>query len=238
MVELPPLPPLLVLNPADWDRIALLPQYGLAHVNRTRIVMGTKHSGLWTAVADHAWADLPDADRKRMADVYGTPPDLGMFADLVIVHELTHLTDLPSWLDGADIGKRSWSARVPRLLWVTELFANIGMQGYIAEREPESLPRLETAFEVLGGTAPSRFPFRRLSEMHSSVATPGTDGTNYVWFQFRLLILATRLWRAAGAAGFQRLHGVLHGPVLSDQAVFGVLAELDPAVADDVRCWA
>ncbi len=237
LVALPPPPPLFVLDPTDWSRIALLPQYGLAHVNRTRIVMGMQNSGLWITVADQTWPELSVFDRQRMISVYGQPPDLGMFADMVISHELTHLTDLPSWLDDPVAGARSWSADRPKFLWLTELFANLGMQGYVAEREPESLPALETAYEVIGEMASSRFTFRRLREMHESVTTPGMDGVNYVWFEFRLLILAGRLWRTAGPVAFQRLHEILHGPVLSEDAVFEVLAKLDPAVADNARRW-
>jgi hypothetical protein len=40
LVPMPTTPPLFVLDPVDWLRIALIPQYGLAHVNRTRICLG------------------------------------------------------------------------------------------------------------------------------------------------------------------------------------------------------
>jgi hypothetical protein len=55
LVEVPAPPPLFVLDPGDWRRIALIPQYGLAHVSRTRIVMGQRRSGLWALVADSVW---------------------------------------------------------------------------------------------------------------------------------------------------------------------------------------
>jgi hypothetical protein len=172
-----------------------------------------------------------------MEAVYGAPPDLSLFADLIISHELTHLTDLPTWLDDPGIGRRSWSADEPRLLWLSELFANLGMHGYIADREPESLPVMETVFEVVGGTDPARWPMRRLQDMYDAIAAPDMDGTNYLWFEFRLQIIAKRLWEAAGGAGFQRLRDVLHGPVLPDAEIFEVLAELDKGVAGSLRRW-
>jgi hypothetical protein len=131
-----------------------------------------------------------------MESVYGVPPDLAPFADLVICHELTHLADLPSWLDDPSVGRRGW-----------------------------------------GDIAPSRWAFQRLNEMYDSAAAPGMDGTNYVWFEFRLQIFAKRLWAAAGAAGFRRLNTMLRGPVLPDEEIFAVLGELDRAVADDLRRW-
>jgi hypothetical protein len=234
LVELPPIPPLFVLDPADWDRIALTPHYGLAHTSRTRTVMGQQQSGLWANVANEVWSDISAADRQRLEGVYGTPPDLSEFADLVIAHELTHLADRPSWLDDDIAGERCWGAREPRLLWLNELFANLGMQGYISQREPESLLALETVFEVIGAVSPDRWRFRRLSEMYESATAPGMDGTNYVWFEFRLQILAQKLWQAAGTDGFLRLHSVLHGPILPHEAILDALAEIDETVAGNV----
>lgn len=234
LVERPPTPPLFVLDPADWDRVALIPHYGLAHTSRTRTVIGRQQSGLWATVANEVWPDLSTADRGRLADVYGTPPDLMAFADLVIAHELTHLADRPSWLDDETAGERCWGAREPRLLWFNELFANLGLQGYITQREPESLLALETVFEVIGTTSPLRWRFRRLSEMHEAATAPGMDGTNYVCFEFRLQILAKRMWQAAGADGFRWLHRILHGPILPDKVIFGILAEIDQEVAEIV----
>lgn len=236
LVEMPSPPPLFVLDAGNWDNVALLPQYGLAHVNRTRIVIGQEPSGMWTLIRDSVWPDLSDAGRQRLQNVYGSPPDLGRFADLVISHELTHLADRPSWLD-LDASGRSWSADEPRLLWFTELFANLGLHGYVVEREPESLPVLEAVFEVIGGTAPARWPFHRLDEMHESVASPDMDGTNYLWYEFRLQILAKRLWESSGPAGFQQIHRMLHGPVLPDEDIFSALAAMDQAVADQISRW-
>jgi hypothetical protein len=238
LTEMPPLPPLFVLDPGhDWDRIALSRHYGLAHVNRTRIVTGQRQSGMWTAVTEGIWSELSATDKERLTSAYGTPPDLSAFGDMIISHELTHLAHSPGRLDDTSHGRRNWSAESPRLLWVAELFANLGMQGYIAEREPESLAAMETVFEVIGQTSPARWTFHRLDEMYNSTSDPGMDGTNYVWFEFRLQMLAKRLWNSAGAAGFQRLSGILHGPALADEEIIGVLSELDPTVADDVRRW-
>jgi hypothetical protein len=237
LFEMPALPPLFVLDVGDWDRIALIPQYGLAHVNRTRIVIGQKQSGLWTRIRDSVWSDLSPADRRRLQDVYGIPPDFSRFADLVVSHELTHLADRPSWADPQGGGRRSWGAEEPRLLWFAELFANLGLHGYVVEREPESLPVLETIFEVIGGITSTRWSFRRLNEMYDSVATPGMDGTNYLWYEFRLQILAKRLWESSGTPGFQEMHRLLHGPVLQDEEIFDELAAMDQTVADQARRW-
>src|SRR5262249_37631048 len=131
----------------------------------------------------------------------------------------------PDWLDE------------PGLLWFRELFANVGLHGYVAEREPECLPVLETLFEVVGGMPPGRGPLRRLGEVAQGLAGPGPDGTTYVWFEFRLQLSAKRLWEAAGAAGFRALHQAVQGPALGQDALLELLASMDPGVAADLRRW-
>ena len=237
LFDLPKIPPLFVLGPADWDRIALVPQYGLAHVNRSRIVMGQACSGLWNSVLESVWPGLSTSGRQLLQRVYGKGQGLGAFSDLIISHELTHLADLPLWLD-TDAGDRGWGAQEPRLLWISELFANVGLQGYVVEREPESRAALETIFEVVGRTSPAQWEFHRLHEMYDSITRPGADGVNYVWFEFRTQILAKRLWEAGGATGFQKIQRMLHGPVLPDAEIIEALAAIDRTVADDVSQWA
>jgi hypothetical protein len=236
LVDFPEPPPLFVIGPEDWDRIALIPQYGLPHVNHTRIVTAQEPSGAWTALLERVWPALPDSDRERLRRVYGTPPELGAFADLIVAHELTHLTDGHN-TDGGATSERDLLDEA-RLLWFTELFANLGLHGYIVECEPEAQLILETLFEVIGSTAPAQWPLHQLDEMYESFTAPGQDGTNYMWFQFRLQMLAKRLWEAAGGAGFQRIHAILRGPVPDDAEIVALLATMDQTVADDVRRWA
>jgi hypothetical protein len=63
------------------------------------------------------------------------------------------------------------------------------------------------------------------------------DGSNYVWFEFGLLVLARRLWRTAGVEAFQRLVAAMRGRALDFEQVVELLAELDPGVARAVRKW-
>jgi hypothetical protein len=235
LVAMPPTPPLFVLDPADWDRVALVPQYGLAHVSRTRIVIGQQPSGLWGGLVSRVWPDLGCSDRQRLTAVYGDPPDVSCFADLVVSHELAHLADRPGHLD-TDGEERGWGA-VPRVLWFVELFANLGLQGYVSDCEPGELRRLETLFEVIGGTPATMWPINALNAMYDSLTAPGADGSNYCWYEFRLQLVAKRLWETGGVAGFKSMHTVLHGPPLTDDELVEVIAGIDKLVADDVREW-
>jgi hypothetical protein len=236
-LEMPPTPPLLVVGRQDWDRVALIPQYGLPHVSRTRMLMGQEPSEMWDSVIATAWPDLSHAARVRLRQVYGTPPDLGSFADLLVAHELTHLADNPAWLDEQRPGSEHAWGNNPRVLWFVELFANVGLHGYIAEREPDALPALETIFDVVWHTSPARWPITELSRMHEAATAENSDGTNYVWFEFGLQVLAKHLWESSGTTALTHLNATLHGPVLPDEQIIDVLGELSPAAADNVRAW-
>jgi hypothetical protein len=235
LVEMPPTPPLFVLDPADWNRVALTPLYGLAHVNRTRVVIGQQPSGLWEGLVSRVWPELAFSARQRLTTVYGEPPDVSCFADLVISHELAHLADRPGHLDTT--GQEPGWGSVPRVLWFVELFANLGLQGYVSDCEPHESSRLETLFDVIGSTPAAMWPINALSAMYDTLTTPGADGSNYCWYEFRLQRFAKRLWEARGAASFKTLHTVLHGPLLTDDELVEVIADIDTRVAADVRRW-
>src|SRR6201988_3606963 len=99
MVNMPPIPLLFVLDAKDWPRAALLPHYGLAHVNRSRIVVGQEPSPFFDRIIDRLRPKLSDSSLARLAGVYDDPLDFSPFADLLVCHELTHLADRPSQLD-------------------------------------------------------------------------------------------------------------------------------------------
>jgi hypothetical protein len=235
MVDMPPPPSLYVLSEADWLRAALIPAYGIPHVNRRRIVVPLRIGGPWNTLVPGAWNQLSCLDRRRIRAVYGSPPDVTPFVELLISHELTHLADRPGHLDADDVG-RGWGV-VPRVLWFVELFANVGLHGYVSDCEPAESPRLETLFEVIGSTPSSGWPISALSEMYQALTSPDDDGSNYCWYEFRLQQIARRLWDRGGASAFSKLHTALQGPVLNDDDILEVLADIDGKTATDVSRW-
>jgi hypothetical protein len=207
----------------------------LAHVNRTRICLGQRTTALWGSLVSRLWNDLDLAAQTRLIEVYGNPPDASPFADLVVSHELTHLADRPSHLD-TQTDERSWGL-TPRLLWFVELFANLGLHGYVLENEPDQQEVLEALFEVIGSTPARLWRWTGLTQMYDSLASADDDGANYCWYEFQLQMVAKRLWMTGGAAGFQSIHAALHGPVLSDSEAVDVIAQIDVAAAKHIRKW-
>jgi hypothetical protein len=215
-------PPLFVLGPDDWNRVAAIPLYGMPHVDSTRIVIGQQPAAFWHNLTSLIAPHLRSADLQRLTDVYGEPPNLGSFADLLVSHELSHLAHGGSWPDS------------PLLFWLKELAANLGLQGYVSEVEPEEAARLETIFEVTWAAGASHWPVRDLDRMADSLEG---DGSNYVWFEFGLQVLAKRLWQTAGVAALERVMTALRGPELTFGQVVDLMVELDAGVAQAIRDW-
>jgi hypothetical protein len=221
-VGMPETPPLFVVGPDDWDKVAAIPLYGMPHVESDRVVVGQQPAAFWSTLTGVIAPLVGSEGLSRLHSVYGDPPELGTFADLLVSHELSHLAHSESWSED------------PVSFWMKELAANIGLQGYVTEVEPSETARLETVFEVAWTAPGSHWPVRELSRMGDSLAG---DGANYVWFEFGLQVLAKRLWQTAGATALKNVIAALRGPKLDFGQAVDLLEELDPAVAQAVRDW-
>ena len=217
---------LYVAGPADWDRVAAIPLYGMPHAVADRVVTSTTPAPFWRDYTDRIEPHLTEADRTRLRAVYGDPPDLGgRFADLVIAHELTHLFH--------DFDEATGETDFPRL-WLAELFANIGLYGYVAEREPDQLAVLETICELSVAAGPELWPVRALNRMGDGL----TEGPlNYIWFEFLLILVARRIWQAGAADAFTAFRDTLRDRTLSDERILARLANIHPDVAAAAQRW-
>jgi hypothetical protein len=236
-VELAPQPPLLVVGEQDWGRIALIPQYGLAHVCRDRMVVGLESGQLWFTLLDKIWPALSEEAQEKMNAVYGRPAHLGAFEELLSVHELTHLADNPAHLDPESPGSEKFWGNNPFVLWFVELFANLGLHGYVHECEPEKVPALETLFTCAWSTPVDLWPVREFPSMLEAMTSPGMDGTNYAWLEHRLQVVAKILWDDAGTQALRAMSEVLHGPILAYPDIVDFLAELSAEAAEMIHNW-
>jgi len=83
-----------------------------------------------------------------------------------------------------------------------ELFANLGLQGYVLDVEPDQQKSLETLFEVVWDHA--ALP-HKLHALHDMAAAMMSDALNYVWFGVRATVAGRRLWRTAGVTALRAL---------------------------------
>jgi len=119
------IPDLYVVGPDDWDGVATIPVYGMPHAEPDRIVVGQQPAAFWDVVLASVENYLTEEDWAALRRVYGDPPDIGGFADLLVSHEIGH------YLHTVDDTKH------PTSFWLRELLANLALQGYVSEVEPE-----------------------------------------------------------------------------------------------------
>ena len=221
---------LLVLDPADWEKVASIPIYAAPTFRDTEagptIVTGSEPAPFWNEVLELMRPDVSPETRGQVLAVYGDPPDPGRaYSDLVVVHGLTHLFHEPD----ADTGEGDF----PRL-WLAELFADLGLTGYLADVEPEQLPVLQTACLMTREVAPSRLPVRSLDDMGTALSI---DPHYYCVYQHLLTLEAARIWDAAGVRGLRSFHTELRRPEMTDEEILTVLERLHPPTAVSIRDW-
>jgi hypothetical protein len=181
---------LYVLDEDEWAEHAEIPMYAIphAHPDSGKIVLGSQPTTLFDSVCTQFWPDFEEDSRDAMHQVYGNPPLLEEFADLILVHELLHLVPRGQSLP---------------TMWHEELFANLGAVGYLASEEPDELPVYMTFMHAGCDVPPSRVPCSTLVDMASSFEHGGF--ANYVWYQCRLIVAAERLWNTRGVEALRAL---------------------------------
>ena len=181
---------LYVLDEDEWAAHAEVPVYAIPHADSDsgKIVLGSRPATLFGSVCAQFWPDFDEDSRDAMHQIYGNPPMLEAFADLILVHELMHLVPRGQSLP---------------TMWHEELFANLGAVGYLASEEPDELPVYMTFCRAGCDVPPSRVADSELVDMASSFEHGGF--ANYVWYQCRLIVAAERLWNTHGVETLQAL---------------------------------
>lgn len=169
-----------VLGPHDWEERAEDVVYGLPHINDAgTMYLAATDSALFDDTVALTVEHLPEDWRGRFAAVYGDPPRMRAFRDLLSIHELAHTYHLQAGF-------------VIEPLWLMEYFCNLALQGFVAELEPTARPVLETWPVAAAHIPPSRQGVEGLETM--SMENPVT----YVWYQLRLQLMAMRTWETGG----------------------------------------
>ena len=179
----------------------------------------------WQEYLDALRPDLSRSAASAITATFGDPPDFTAIADLIITHEATHLFH--------QIDPVTWASEFPSD-WVMELFANLGMHGYLATHEPEKLGLLAVMAEATVDAGNGIWGMQHLSLMGQSMQA---SVTNYVWYEFRLIRLAEQLWVAGGEDSLRDYQRLLGHPDLPNDQVIERLSTLEPAVADAIRRW-
>jgi hypothetical protein len=191
VLELRVEPTLNILGPADWERLAEVPVYGMPHFGADGMVfVAATPPPLFEDLGAMVDQDASPEHRAALRRVYGDELDLSPFMDLLPVHELAHLSHLAAGVEFAD-------------RWLEELFCNIVLEGYVLEAEPEAREVLETLPLAARDVDPVRLPVTELDRMADAFTEGG--GVTYGWYQLRLHAAAIAIWTEGGPDALRRL---------------------------------
>jgi hypothetical protein len=210
-----------VLGPADWERLAAVPVYGMPHFGADgQVFVAATPPPLFEDLAAMVAADASAEHGAALRRVYGDPLDLSPFMDLLPVHELAHLSHLVAGVEFAD-------------RWLEELFCNVALEGYVVEAEPESREVLETLPGAALDVDPARLPISAIDRMAEAFREGG--GVTYGWYQLRLQAAAIPIWHGGGPDVLRRLLDAVRR--WGAPPSLGQLARVHPEIARVKREW-
>ena len=120
---------------------------------------------------------------------------------------------------------------------LSELFANLALEGWVREREPASLPALRTFPRCFATIDSTRFAVTALERMDQALDARPDGPIIYAWYQCMLHCRARRVWDAAGPGVLAGLHERFRdSPPVTDLRAF-LVADLDPVFGAVIDAW-
>ena len=184
---------LFILNPEHWKKYATFPVYGMPHYpDSERLIIASEDNDFWKSFIpplDQLPNDLANQIRKAYTTSDGTLSMMAFF-DLLALHELGH-------------GFHEQGGLTMQRLWMQELFCNIMLHTYIAEKEPANLPALEVFPEMVVAGGATGYEFTTLADFEKRY--DNMDPKNYGWYQCRLHVAGKNIYNAGGQKTFIKL---------------------------------
>jgi len=184
---------LFILNPEHWKKYATFPVYGMPHYpDSERLIIASEDNDFWKSFVpplDQLPMDLANQIKKAYTTSDGTLSMMAFF-DLLALHELGHAFHEQGGL-------------TMQRLWMQELFCNIMLHTYIAEKEPMNLPALEAFPEMVVAGGSTGYEFTTLADFEKRY--DNMDPRNYGWYQCRLHVAGKQIYSAGGQGAFIKL---------------------------------
>ena len=222
-----------VLAPRHWKALAarpLMDAYGFPHnLDKVRLVVAAEDNDLWRSFlppVDKIQEPLLSQVKKAYGKSDGTYSMMPFF-DLLALHEMGH----------------SYTAQAGLKMhrnWMGELFVNIMLHTYVAEKQPELLLALETFPNMVVGAGTAEFKFTSLEDFERLYATLGMGPKNYGWYQSRFHSAAKDIYNAGGKEVMKKLWASLkiHQEKMTDEEFVTMLRnEVHHSVADVFAKW-
>jgi len=201
IIDFEPEVTLLILSPADWGKFTTFPVYGMPHYDEIReiLIMASDNNDFWNSF-------IPPVDRlpKELADkISATYVDengnlsMQAFFDLLAIHEIGHAYHFQA---GLNVQRK----------WMGELFCNILLHTYIAEKEPEQLPALTVFPQMVIAGGNEDYTYTNLVDIEERYDEIGQKyPQNYGWYQCGWHSAAGNIYDAGGVDTFTKLWDAL-----------------------------
>ena len=223
---------LLVLSEKDWSKHTSFPVYGMPHyAGNNRLIVASHDNEFWKSMTPRI-EEMPVQYREKFLRAYTNQQgELTMesFFDLLVIHELGHAYHNQGGL------------RMQRK-WMGELFCNILLHSYVAEREPGLLDAL-TAFPemVVATTERSTLKYTTLEELEANYDDLGRNHPqNYGWYQCRWHVAAANIYDDSKLNAIKNLWHTLRDQkeILSDPAFVELMSsKVHESVAEVPLKW-
>ncbi|WP_336518279.1 hypothetical protein [Pollutibacter soli] len=224
---------LYILAPQDWKTFAAAPLknvYGFPHnIDRTRLAIAAEDNDFWKSFLPPI-DSIPPAIAVQVKKAYGKDDgsySMMPFFDLLALHEMGHSYTLQAGL------------KMHRY-WMGELFVNIMLHTYIAEKQPGLLPALEVFPAMVVGAGTADYRFNSLQDFERLYSTLGMGAKNYGWYQCKFHSAAKEIYNAGGKDVMVKLWNALkiHQEEMTDQEFAEMLnREVHPSVANVYWKW-
>jgi hypothetical protein len=122
--------------------------------------------------------------------------------------------------------------------WLSELFCNLALEGWVADREPGSADVLHVFPRVAAETIdPHGLPVRELGRMERSLEAGSVGPANYGWYQLLLHVAEASIWSRGGSGALRRLFARFRDGTPAPDLRTTLRDEVHPAFADVIDGW-
>ncbi|RZL29120.1 MAG: hypothetical protein EOO96_20145 [Pedobacter sp.] len=223
---------LLVLSPADWKKHAHPNAvYGIPHyLPDGRLVVASENNDFWKRNVPPL-DKLPEELAKRIRNTYTDKNgeiNLTNAFDLLAIHELGHAF-------------QSAAKLTSQRHWLNELFCNVMLHTYLAEKDPAQLPYITVFTQVNAQSFPvARLKYTTLTDfenLYNEIAKNNPD--NYGWYQCRFHVVAGEIYDGGGVAAMNKMwDSLLSQKVkLSDEDLKNLITKTHPALEKAITNW-
>ena len=223
---------MFILAPEDWKSYAapaLHDVYGFPHnIDHVRLAVAAEDNDFWRSFLKNP-GQLPKEMKRRVTLAYGTSEgnySMKPFFDLLAIHEMGH-----SYTSQAGVKTQRH--------WMEELFVNMMLHTYIAEKQKNLLPALETFPDMVVTAGSNNYKFTSLADFERLYPTMGMGPENYGWYQSMLHSQAKHIYNAGGKNVLKKLWKALknHQKEMSDEDFVAMLKDVHPSVANVYLKW-